>query len=49
MSGMLPARRQRRGTVRTRIAIASAGLFLVLGGTLIAATYFVLIDHFTRL
>ena len=49
MSGMLPARRQRRGTVRTRIAIACAGLFLVLGGTLIAATYFGLIDHFTTL
>lgn len=49
MNGMPPARRQRRGTVRARIAIACAGLFLVLGGTLIAATCFGFIDHFTTL
>ena len=49
MSGMPSACGQRRGTVRARIAIACAGLFLVLGGTLIAATYFGFIDHFTTL
>jgi hypothetical protein len=47
MSGMPAARRRRCGTVRARIAIACAGLFLVLGGALIAATYFGFIDHFT--
>jgi signal transduction histidine kinase len=49
MSGVPAARGQRRSTVRTRTAIACAGLFLVLGGTLIAATYFGFIDHFTTL
>jgi signal transduction histidine kinase len=49
MSGVPAEGRQRRGTVRTRIAISCAGLFLVLGGTLIAATYFGFIDHFTTL
>jgi signal transduction histidine kinase len=49
MSGVPAKRGRRRGTVRTRIALACAGLFLVLGGTLIAATYFGFIDHFTTL
>jgi signal transduction histidine kinase len=49
MSGVPAGPGRRRGTVRTRIAIACAGLFLVLGGTLIAATYIGFIDHFTTL
>ena len=49
MSGVPATRGRRRSTVRTRVAIACAGLFLVLGGTLIAATYFGLIDQFTTI
>jgi signal transduction histidine kinase len=40
-------RRMRRSSVRTRIAAACAGLFLVLGGILIAATYG-LVGHFSQ-
>jgi signal transduction histidine kinase len=49
MSGGSEARRPRRRSVRARTAIACAGLFLVLGGALIAATYIGFIDHFTTL
>ena len=40
----IPARRSRFSSVRVRIAIACAGLFLVVGGALIGATYG-LVDH----
>jgi signal transduction histidine kinase len=39
MTGLQVLGRPRRSSVRARIAIACAGLFLVLGGILIAATY----------
>ena len=39
MTGVPDPRRPRRRSIRARIAIACAGLFLVLGGVLIGATY----------
>ena len=39
MTGTPAPRRPRRSSVRARIAVACAGLFLVLGGVLIGATY----------
>src|SRR5580698_2068803 len=39
MTGVPDPRRPRRRSIRARIAIACAGLFLVLGGILIGATY----------
>jgi signal transduction histidine kinase len=44
MTGTRAPRRPRRSSVRARIAIACAGLFLVLGGALVGATYG-LVDH----